>query len=97
MTDPVVINRRERDQIEDGVYFAGNLCLENDMIYNHKTFIEKGLKEDDIVVFVNTAAYHMDFGEAKTIQKPVADKVAVTTQDGFKWTKDSLYTAGEKQ
>lgn len=91
MTDPVVINTEERKPLEDGVYFAGSLCLENDMIYNHKTFLDKGIGEDDLVVFVNTAAYHMDFGEARTIQKPIADKVAVTVEDGFSWMKDERY------
>ncbi len=92
MTDPVVINRKERDELDDGVYFTGNLCLENDMIYNHKTFLDKGIEEDDLVVFLNTAAYHMDFGEARTIQKPLAEKVAVTVENGFKWVKDDKYS-----
>lgn len=96
MTDPVIINREKREPFEDGVYFSGNLCLENDMIYNHKTFLDKGLAENDVVVFVNTAGYHMDFGESKTIQKPVAEKVAITTKNGIKWVKDINYRAEDK-
>lgn len=95
MTDPLILNRKERETIENGVYFAGNLCLENDMIYNHKTFPDAGLAEDDLVAFVNTAAYHMDFGEAETIQKPLADKIAVTIENGFEWTKDELYSSSD--
>ncbi len=96
MTDPVIINREKREELDDGVYFAGSLCLENDMIYNHKTFLDGGIGEDDIVVFVNTAGYHMDFGESKTIQKPVAEKIAITTENKLKWFKDENYRAGGK-
>jgi diaminopimelate decarboxylase len=92
MTDPVVVQSKDREPFNDGIYFTGDLCLENDMIYNHKTFLESGIGEGDLVIFVNTAAYHMDFGEAKTIQKPVAEKLAVTTENGFKWFRDDKYS-----
>lgn len=94
MVDPYIIHRDEdREELEDGVFFVGNLCLESDFIYKHKTFLDKKPEEDDLVVFVNTAAYHMDFGESRTIQHDTADKVAVYGDNN--WKKDELYTGEE--
>ena len=95
MVDPYIIHRDEdREELKDGVFFVGNLCLESDFIYKHKTFLDKKPEEDDLVVFVNTAAYHMDFGESRTIQHHTADKIAVYGDN--QWKKDELYTGEEK-
>lgn len=93
MVDPKMVYKGERENLEDGVFFVGNLCLESDFIYKHKTFLDRKPEEGDLVVFVNTAPYHMDFQESRTIQHDVAEKVAVYG-DG-KWKKDELYTGDE--
>jgi diaminopimelate decarboxylase len=96
MLDPYIIHRDEdREELDDGVFFVGNLCLESDFIYKHKTFLDKKPEEDDLVVFVNTAAYHMDFGESRTIQHDTADKIAVYGDN--QWKKDELYTGEETE
>lgn len=91
MVDPKIISAKDRNE-NDEVYFAGNLCLESDFIYSHKTFLDAKVEEEDIVVFINTGAYHMDFDESRRIKQPIAEKVAVYTEkDQIKWKKDSLY------
>lgn len=78
---------------EQGVYFVGNLCQEHDLIYRHKTFLPRLPRRDDTVVFVNTAAYHMDFNESASIQHPIAKKlVVVATGDStFSLYEDHRY------
>ncbi|MBS1990973.1 MAG: Y4yA family PLP-dependent enzyme [Cyanobacteria bacterium SZAS LIN-3] len=75
-----------------GVFFAGNLCLESDLIYRHLTYLDKLPEEGDLVVFVNTAGYFMDFSATTSIMHPIAQKVAVSEKDGkFTWTMDDQY------
>lgn len=81
LVDPIVIYQDDNIQKENekqGVYFIGNLCMENDIIYKHKIYLEKLPKQGDLIVFVNTAGYFMDFNESKTIMQPLAKKIVVT-------------------
>lgn len=95
--DPVHIYEDEREELEDGAYFIGNLCLESDFIYRHKTFLDKKPEKGDLIVFVNTAAYNMDFYESETIEHDTAEKVAVYSDgDELKWTKDENYRSWKK-
>jgi cysteine synthase/rhodanese-related sulfurtransferase len=78
MVDRVVIYRGLPDAYDDkpcGVFFAGNLCLERDMVYNHKTWLEKLPLPGDLVVFVNTAAYQMDLSASQAFGS-VKDRIA---------------------
>src|SRR5262249_23039530 len=54
-----------------GVFFAGNLCVESDLIYRHKKFVKRCPDQSDLVVFPNTAAYCMDFSASNAIMQPV--------------------------
>jgi diaminopimelate decarboxylase len=73
--------------------YVGNLCLSHDMIQYHKTFPEFIPESGDVVAFINTAAYQMDFSETPVLRQRIAEKVAVVeTGDGvFRWFKDELY------
>ncbi len=93
--DPVIIHNKKDMPLDKnkGVYFIGNLCLETDLIFKHKVFIDKIPSEGDIVVFINTAGYFMDFNSSDTIKQPIAKKVAISkTENGFKWYSDELYS-----
>ena len=47
---------------------------------------------DDIVVFVNTAGYYMDFEESTSIMHDRKVKVAIKKEaDGFKYYLDDKY------
>ena len=97
LCDPIVLSRHEQSTqdytSEQGVYFVGNLCQEHDVIYRHKTFLPRLPRRDDVVVFVNTAAYHMDFNESASIQHPTAKKLVVveTGATTFRLYEDHLY------
>lgn len=91
--DPIVVYRGEsREQADCGVYFAGNLCLESDLIYRHKTFLSALPSPGDLVLFVNTAGYFMDFSASNSIMQPIARKVAITQAQGRpEWCLDDCY------
>ncbi len=92
--DPIILSKGKA--LASGkampVYFAGNLCLENDLIYRHQTFITTLPKPGDLVVFINTAGYFMDFSATASIMQPTAKKAAIFRRAGqFTWTADEQY------
>lgn len=99
--DPVIISKNgdadiaQKDKSSDtvhGVYFAGNLCLESDLVYRHMTYLKKLPEPGDLVVFVNSSGYFMDFSASTSIMQPVAQKVAVMERAGeFTWLMDGQY------
>jgi diaminopimelate decarboxylase len=92
--DPVLLSDREGvDANGEMVYVAGSLCLESDLIFRRKVFLAKKPAAGDILAFVNSAAYMMDFSATTTGLRPQAAKVAVVQGDsGFVWTLDDRYT-----
>ncbi len=94
LTDPVIIRRHRgpKKACPEGVYYTGNLCLAYDMITYNKTFPDFLPEPGDLVVFINTAAYIMDFVESETLNQRVAEKVSVIERDGrFRWFRDEIY------
>jgi diaminopimelate decarboxylase len=93
--DPIILYgdaRPEKADLSIPVYFAGNLCLESDLIYRHQTFLNKLPQAGDLVVFPNTAGYFMDFSACEAIMHPRADKVAVyKNNERLEWTRDDQY------
>jgi diaminopimelate decarboxylase len=85
MLDPVLVhNGAPRDYVDRpvGVYFGGTLCLERDMVYAHKTWLEKLPLPGDLAVFVNTAAYQMDLSASEALMHPKAPKIVVVQTSG---------------
>jgi diaminopimelate decarboxylase len=75
-----------------GLYLVGNLCLAYDMIQYNKIYPDILPRQGDVVAFINTAPYMMDFTESETLMHPVADKVALWEEDdSFKWARDTQY------
>lgn len=75
-----------------GVYFAGRLCLERDLITNHKVWLPERPQPGDLVVFPNTAAYHMDLSAASASMHPPTAKLAVSHHaSGFQVVGDTDY------
>jgi diaminopimelate decarboxylase len=92
--DPIVIYKDQPDTENppSAVYFAGNLCLESDLIYRHQTFLPAVPQPGDLVVFANTAGYFMDFSASQAIMQPTAAKIAVYKQNNrFAWSLDDQY------
>lgn len=96
LTDPVFIHKnqnRSNDTVKDGCFLVGNMCLANDMIQYKKIYPLQSPEEGDLVAFINTAAYMMDFAQTNVLEHPVAPKVAITqkTDSKFTWTSDEKY------
>ncbi|QIS04036.1 decarboxylase [Nocardia brasiliensis] len=95
MVDPVILPRAGRRAAENepvGVYFAGRLCLERDLITNHIVWPAELPRPGDLVVFPNTAAYHMDLSAASASMRPPPRKLAVVdTGAGFRVCHDAEY------
>ena len=90
MLDPELITDQEGEA--GSGFIAGNLCLESDMIYKHRTFFDQMPQSGDILAFINTAAYNMDFAENRAIHHDTAEKVAVTVDaDKINVTDDEDY------
>ncbi|MEV6769559.1 decarboxylase [Nocardia sp. NPDC051030] len=98
MVDPVLLPsaaHRGVDSAAVGVFLAGRLCLERDLISNHKVWLPHRPRPGDLVVFPNTAAYHMDLSAASASMHPVPPKLAVTHQPGgFEVCRDGDYEPG---
>lgn len=93
-TDPLLITSDNGTNLKgpkEGAYLSGNLCLESDLIFRHKYFPELLPKSGDILAFSNTAGYLMDFSAARSIMHPVGEKIAVETDGGFRWFRDTTY------
>lgn len=92
--DPLVVYKDELpgDQEPCPVYFAGNLCLESDLVYRHLTYLPRMPQPGDLVAFMNTAGYFMDFSATNSIMQPIGKKVAVCRRDGqFTWMMDDQF------
>lgn len=78
-----------------GVYIAGHLCLERDLISNHKVWLPRLPQPGDLLVFPNTGAYHMDLSAARASMHPLPPKLAVDYRDdGFHVVPDAEYRPG---
>ncbi|MEU7144048.1 alanine racemase [Nocardia sp. NPDC046473] len=83
MVDPVILPRSGGGETAPvGVYFAGRLCLERDLITNHKVWLAARPSPGDLVVFPNTGAYHMDLSAATASMRPPPIKLAVARHGG---------------
>ncbi|MEU7632548.1 alanine racemase [Nocardia sp. NPDC049220] len=106
MVDPIVLPRAVRQAASTGldpalgrsesgpvgVYFAGQLCLERDLITNHKVWLPAPPRSGDLIVFPNTGAYHMDLSAASASMHPPPGKLAVTYGAGdFQVVRDIDY------
>lgn len=94
LCEPVIIPKDEkvREINQLGMYLVGNLCLAYDMIQYNKIYPEILPQKGDLVAFINTAPYMMDFTESETLMHPIAEKVAVwSSGDHLSWAQDSKY------
>ncbi|MBM3204850.1 pyridoxal-dependent decarboxylase [Candidatus Uhrbacteria bacterium] len=77
MFDPLLVSQEQDHDKPFFAFIAGNLCLHSDLIYRHKTFFPHQPHRGDLLVFVNTGAYNMNFAESATLGQPVAKTVIV--------------------
>ncbi|MGY0498858.1 decarboxylase [Nocardia sp. FBN12] len=96
LIDPIVL-AADTESPPVGVYFAGHLCLERDLITQRKVRVANLPAPGDPVVFANTAAYHMDLSAAQASMHPGPTKVAVLHREGqFVLCPDADYRPGDR-
>ncbi|WP_063791460.1 alanine racemase [Streptomyces torulosus] len=96
LVDPVLVPRpgahADADEGPVGVYLAGNLCLEADLITRRKVHLPRPPSVGDLLAFANTAGYAMDFHAHRAQRQPLARTVAVTRErDSWRWRLDEEY------
>ncbi|WP_307831194.1 Y4yA family PLP-dependent enzyme [Nucisporomicrobium flavum] len=93
LMDPVVVHRSSpADPRPVGAYLVGNLCLEADLITRRRVHLPARPRPGDLLAFVNTAGYFMDFSATTAIRQPVARKVALYRDGGaWRWCLDEQY------
>ncbi|MEU6157812.1 Y4yA family PLP-dependent enzyme [Streptomyces sp. NPDC047130] len=95
LVDPVLLPRGEAaagDGEPVGVYLTGNLCLEGDLLTRRLVFLPRLPRAGDLLAFVNTAGYAMDFRAHHAQRHPLARTVAVERRGGsWHWCPDEDY------
>ncbi|GAA4798811.1 Y4yA family PLP-dependent enzyme [Streptomyces ziwulingensis] len=97
LVDPVLLPRGgpEEGRAEDGpagVHLVGNLCLEADLITRRLVHLPRLPRAGDLLAFVNTAGYAMDFHAHHAQRQPLARTVAVEADGGdWRWCPDEDY------
>nr|WP_203593591.1 Y4yA family PLP-dependent enzyme [Streptomyces sp. SID9124] len=96
LVDPVLLPREsEKDGAAEGpvgVHLVGNLCLEADLITRRVVYLPRVPRTGDLLAFVNTAGYAMDFHAHHAQRQPTARTVAVTGEaGGRRWCLDEDY------
>lgn len=88
--DPAPVDGDQSEPV--GVYLLGNLCLEADLITRRKVFLPRLPRPGDLLAFVNTAGYLMDFNAGHALDQPVARTVAAFRNGrGWRWRLDDQY------
>ncbi|MFF2550398.1 decarboxylase [Nocardia sp. NPDC058058] len=83
MVDPLLLPRNPHANSGAlGVFLAGRLCLERDLVTNHKVWFAQRPQPGDVIAFPNTAAYHMDLSAARASMHTLPPKLAVVHRPG---------------
>ncbi|MEV4343645.1 Y4yA family PLP-dependent enzyme [Actinoplanes sp. NPDC049596] len=89
LMDPVLLPQREGP---GAFHLLGNLCLEADLITRRQVFLPGTPRPGDLLAFVNTAGYFMDFSATHALHQPIGRKVAVYRDGGaWRWCLDEQY------
>ncbi|MFD0318613.1 Y4yA family PLP-dependent enzyme [Streptomyces flavalbus] len=94
LVDPVPLPRGDPAPEERpvGVHLVGNLCLEADLITRRTVFLPRLPRVGDLLAFVNTAGYTMDFHAHHAQRQPLARTVAVEREEeSWRWRLDEDY------
>lgn len=88
--DPVLFRDAEGGPV--GVHLLGNLCLEADLLTRRKVYLPALPEPGDVLAFVNTAGYLMDFSAGRALMQPAARTVAMHRTGGdWRWCLDEKY------
>jgi diaminopimelate decarboxylase len=93
LTDPILLPQKcSQRRLSSHYFLTGNLCVANELLTPRLVQFSQPVLPGDLVTFINTAPYIMDFAESLTLNQPVARKIAVWSQAGkVKWALDEEY------
>ena len=94
LLDPVVVRDGTGGEGVGPVraYLFGSLCLESDLITRRAVHLPEAPRAGDLMAFVNTAGYCMDFHATGAQLQPGARKVAAWRESGaWRWCLDEEY------
>lgn len=95
--DPILIKHpKNQNQKPSSAFLVGNLCMENDFIFKRKIFFEQTPENDDLLIFINTAGYFMDFQASNTTMQDIAQKIIITKSNNFYLDENYDPILGEK-
>lgn len=78
-TNPILLNSSNPQDTKTRYWILGNLCLESDILYSRDIEFPREITKDDIIIFPNTSAYHMDFYETESIRHPKKQKFYISS------------------
>jgi diaminopimelate decarboxylase len=94
LTQPIFLPSEPRKSSPLGMFLVGNLCIAQDLLQPNAVYPGFIPEAGDLVIFVNTAAYLMDFIESEMLLQPTARKVAaVGCEDSWKLCLDEEFSA----
>lgn len=89
--DPVLVPvGPKRTRAGEG-YVLGNLCLEADLLSRRRIHFPSLPQPGDLLVWVNTAGYFMDFSADHALAQPVARTVAMHPAATRRWQLDDEF------
>lgn len=93
LTDPILLPRgKSVVPTEEGYFLTGNLCVANELLTPRLIHFGRQVYPGDLIAFINTAPYIMDFAESPTLHQPIARKVAVWFKENQPfWALDEEY------
>ncbi|WNV77621.1 alanine racemase [Geodermatophilus sp. DSM 44513] len=90
LMDPVVLPGHGGPREPGRGFVIGNLCLEADFVSRREIHFRSMPRAGDVLAFVNTAGYFMDFSADHALSQPIARKVAASA-DASRWALDEEY------
>ncbi len=94
MADPILLSQSAAPPERWQGFLAGNLCLYSDIVLRHRVHFDVRPAAGDLIAFVNTAGYNMDFAEARPLMQKTAARIAVRGGEGdapLEWFTDEAY------
>ncbi|MFC8527269.1 Y4yA family PLP-dependent enzyme [Nocardia sp. NPDC057227] len=96
LMDPLLLPVRRGPGAPAAVYLGGNLCLEDDFLTRRAVVLPQLPAPGDLLAFVNTAGYFMDFAAGPALMQAEARTVAVyPAAGGWGWCLDEQYWPGK--
>jgi diaminopimelate decarboxylase len=97
MVDPIVIRQHDNsrgDSKPAKASIVGNLCLESDVLAWRRIDFDCTPAPGDLLAFVNTAGYQMDFIESRIHRLPTPARLVARPVGGvWEWARDEAFSA----